>query len=61
MHPLGVRVDLVHLDAGVRLLVIDIAVESGSFLIVAVYVPNDQTERVSFIRHLGPFPMNPCA
>lgn len=60
IHSLGVRVDFVYVDAGVRLLVVDIAVESGWFRVVAVHAPNDQTERISFFRRLGPFPMNPC-
>lgn len=47
---LGMRVDLVHVDSGVRA---DIAVKNRSFRVIVVYVPNDQTEHCSFFRQLG--------
>lgn len=35
-----------------RLIVADIAVRSDSFRVVALYAPNDQEERVDFLRQL---------
>lgn len=55
----GARVDLVLVDARVRLVVADIAVRSSSFRAVTVYVPNDQTLRAVFSRRLGSFLVDP--
>lgn len=63
---LGSSVDLVQCQCGEerdcggsQINVVDIAVKSSSFRFVAVYVPNDQTDRVSFFyRLLGLFQLN---
>lgn len=51
---MGVRVDLVRVDAKDRLIVADIAMSSGSFRVVASYAPNDQGGVSTFSRQLGP-------
>lgn len=53
---LDMRVDLVHADAKDQLIVADIAVKIGSFRVVAVYVPNDHEERISFFLAVGAIP-----
>ena len=52
---LDVDVDVVFAGDGGRLVVVNVAVKSFKFRLVAVYVPNSAAERLSFFRRLAPF------
>ena len=52
---LDADVDVVFAGDGGRLVVVDVAVKSFKFRLVAVYAPNIVAERVSFFRRLAPF------
>lgn len=55
------KVDLVNVDTGSRLIVVNIAVKSRSFLIVVANAANDRTDRVSFFSvTLDLFLVIPC-
>ena len=52
---LDADVDVVFAGDGGQLVVVDVAVKSFKFRLVAVYAPNIAVERVSFFRRLAPF------
>ena len=52
---LDADVDVVFAGDGGRLVVVDVAVKSFKFRLVAVYASNIAAERVSFFRRLAPF------
>ena len=52
---LDADVDVVFAGDGGQLVVVDVAVKSFKFRLVAVYAPNIVVERVSFFRRLAPF------
>ena len=52
---LDADVDVVFADDGGRLVLVDVAVKSFKFRLVAVYAPNIAAKRVSFFRRLAPF------
>ena len=52
---LDADVDVLFAGDGGRLVVVDVAVKSFKFRLVAVYASNITVERVSFFRRLAPF------
>ena len=49
------RLNVFHQDAAGRLIVVDVAIKSYNFRVIAIYAPNEPGKRVDFFREIEPF------